>query len=296
MNKTLSILALIGCFLSSTAFADDEKHANNWLGQFLSSDMLKAESHLSFQSENKFSIEETIDIEFIFSTSVYNKIHTITHSENWDLLTKDGTENPPKIQRLYPHSSITAWTNKFGVGEHVETYAKELDNWLVFNNLSKILSAYSKSHFDDAVNALFYEDEIKWLKKQYKGNQMSTAKMWRQFTFDNKGNLTGLSSTYLTKHNIVVESPGKIELTNEAGQKMTFEPLSSNVKNIVSGVEIKSGEHSMFVYNRDLNFSLHKFCSDLFPNPEKIEEEFLLAIHSASKKGFERFDALAENE
>jgi len=296
VKDTLPILSLISCLLSFPALADDEKHSNNWLGQFVASEMVTAESHLTFKSENKFSIEEKIDIVFDFASSVYVKTHVIKHSENWDLLTKDGTENPPKIQKLYPNSSITAWTNKFGIGEHLETYTKELDNWLVFNDLNKILSAYSKAQFDDAVNGLFYEDEIKWLKKQYKSNEMSTAKMWRQLSFDSKGNLTGLSTSYLCKYNEVVESPGAIIFTNKKGAKLTIEPLVSRVKNIVSGVEIKSGDNSMFVYNRDLNFSLHKFSSDLFPDPEKTEIEFLMAIHSASKKGFERFDSLAENE
>ena len=269
---------------------------NNWLAKFLTTELVSAETKLRFSSEDQLNIEENINIQFDFATAVYRREHLISYSQNWDLLTQDGTENPPKIDRHYPHSTIVPWTNELGEGVYKEYYYKTLDNWKVFDGLNFLLKTLSKTKFDDAVNGLFYDDEVKWLKKQYKSKEMRTSMIWRQLNFDSKGNVIGLSSNYLEKNIKVEEAIGEVLLTNKNGMTLSFQPLKSKVKNLVSGVEIKLGENVLQIYNKTLNISLYKFCADLFPEPAETEKEFLLSIHNASKKGTDRFDSLATNE
>lgn len=282
--------------VSSITLADDELKNANWLSEFVAKGLANAEFHRTIKSGSDIQSHESIDIDFDFESLIYTKINHISNSQNWDILTKDGTVKPPKIERIYPKSKITPWTNKLGNGEYTETYSKELNNWLVFKDLSKLFEALSLSTFDDAVNGIFYSDEIKWLKKQYKSKELSTSKLWRQLTFDSKGNVIGLSASYLEKNCSYETEKESVQIINKNGQQLSISPVDEKIKKVVSAVFLKIGDDALLVHNKDLNVYLNKFCPEVFPDPLRIEKDYLLALHKASKRGFERFDSFAVNE
>jgi len=105
VKKILIILVICLCGLSNSSLANDEQiQHKKWLIDFLKPGLDEATAFWKIQDKDNFNKEEEVDIHFDFNTNVYQYNFSLTYSENWDILTHDGTEDPPEIKKRYTSS------------------------------------------------------------------------------------------------------------------------------------------------------------------------------------------------
>lgn len=271
--------------------------ANEWMQSFLNQELEKATFVYSDISDSTYYTIHRTEIEFNFKSLKYHKTESVRLEQNWDVLTKGQSENPPTIDRKWTNSTIEPWTNYKGLGVYVERAEKNRDNWMVFNDLKKILSAYAKTNYSAALNGYLNEDELKWAKKMSKAKDGRTSRIWRQLSFDSKGNVIGVNEEYLaSKCTVETKKEQQIMLHNSSGKILKLSLSDSEIPLLMKGVHIGSVDGELIVFNQELNLMLHKFAPDHFPHPEDVKTKYLWAMHKKSKKGLERFEEIAENE
>jgi len=265
------------------------------LVQFAKSELVSAELvHSAISDSTYYRIDRT-EIRFEFNSLKYKKMCSIRLEQNWDVLTKGQTENPPQLTPFMLDSRVEAWTNNKGTGVYQEVQEKELDNWLVFKDLKSVLIAYSNESFSPAINGFFMDDEIKWAKKMAKAKDGRSSRIWNQLSFDSKGNVIGLNQEYL-KSKINATSEAQLIIKNALNEVVYIESVEASIPVVVNGVKISKENSELVVFSEELNFMLHKFAADFFPDPAKQKMTYLWAMHEKSKKGLERFEEIAENE
>lgn len=291
------------CFLLSlvmlhqVVLADDEnKNANQWLVDFVQVGLSSAA--LTHEVEMDLSYKQFIQKKyaFDFKTKQYHFAFVKRIEQNWDILTRDGTEELPVIEKTYVSSKVEPWTNVMGTAKYSETYERVLPNWQHFNSLKALLSSLAKYGFDSPMNSMLHEDEIKALKKMHKSNDQELQKLWAQFSYDKKGNITEYAGRY-TKRFIESSSAEVLILTNKNGEQCLIENLRVSIQEAVSGVRIYQSNKELIVFNEDLNKLLNKFAPSVFDQPQSTFEAYLRVLSEKSNKSFERFESgIAENE
>lgn len=290
-------LVLSAFLISQVAFADDEtKSQNKWLIDFVSAGLESAE--LIEEESSSLAYKQSIAKRYFFNFKSGEYLFSFSKnlSQNWDVLTSDGTEDLPKIEKSYVSSTITPWTNAKGIGKYSETYQRTLPNWHVFNSLGDLLSSIALYNFESPMNSMFYEDELKLLKKLHKSGNPALQKLWAQFSYDKKGNVTEYSGRYAKKFAESITS-NHLVLKNEQGNTCFIESLGNSLDEAISAVRIYKEENEIIVFNDDLNKALHKFASSVFPHPQDVFNDYLVTLSSKTNKALQRFESgIADNE
>lgn len=289
---------IFSIFLSVHFFsqADDfDGLENSWLVQFARSEFTSAELVYHQISEADFYRTDKTEITFDFKTLKYRRKQTVRLEQKWDVLTAGNSQNPKQVNPFFSVSRVEPWTNENGVGVYLETLDKELDNWLVFKSLSKILVAYSDQEFSPAFNGFLLDDELKCARKMAKSKEGKTAKIWNQFSYDSKGFVSGLNQDYL-KSKLKESSEVEIIIKNSKRESIRLKPMSADFPLIKEAVRISKGNSELTLFSEELNFMLHKFAADFFPDPSQTKLSFLRMMHEQSKKGLHRFEEIANNE
>lgn len=285
------VIALLSVIVGpSLLFADDELNSKNqWLVDFFKFELDQAEYKSNFKKEKDYTEYTFIERSLDFKTKEYRFDYRVELKQNWDVLTKDGTESLPEIEKSFPGSRIEPWTNQKGTAVYKETFSRTVPNWMVFKSLNKLLVSLAKYDFESPVNSTFYSDEIKLLKKLQKSDDRELQKIWAQFIYDQKGQVESFSSRYVKKF-IGESSSEHVELSNTQNEIIYIEAISTELNEAISGVRIHQNNQELVVFNEDLNKMLFKFAPESFPSPEKVFENYLLNLALASDKGLQRFE------
>lgn len=283
--------------LALSVQADDELNGDKvWLIDFAKTKFVSASAIIDVQYENQWNKQVHSEILLNFETAEYRFIYDLTHSENWDILTKDGTINAPEIIPYHSDSKIQPWSNFKGMGTYSEHFERVLPNWQVFDKLAPILEILGTHQYMAPLNGVFYDDEIKILKKFYNRNDLASADLWKQLEYNDKGYAVGVSADYLTKNDFS-SSNANVSLLNDKGQTLKFEAIEISIDEIVSGVKLSMDGHELVVFSRSLNKMLFKFAPELFPDPELVFTNFLLNLQDSAGKDLDRFsNNMAINE
>ena len=297
MHKIVFLIFVSGCFVFQSKAGDEIGTKNEWLTSFLKSNLTVATVNLDQESTEAIPYKSQIKIHFDFATKVYGINHFITYKKAWAELTNNGADLPPKMKPQLVGSTLVPWTNIEGEGIFEERLTKEIPNWLVFEHLAEIVSTIAISDYSPAPNGMFRSDELKYLKKMYKSQDMHAMSVWRQLAFDRKGNIIGISSDYLKSKLKITAEYDYISIFNNSGEEIRLSPVESSIPAMVSAVLIEKDNNRIIVLNSELNFSLNKFASFIFPDPKQVKTNYFLAFNKSTKQGLERFEnTVATNE
>lgn len=276
---------------------DEDGNKNDWLVKFLSSELTFATADIESEVQTEMQQKEMVKVHFDFSSNTYSLDHFVHYEQSWNELTKDGTINPPKIKPLLTGSTIEPWTKIKENGVYQEKLKKQIPNWFVFENISPILNSIALSNYSPTPNGMFREDELKYLKKMYKSKDIGAMSVWRQLTYDRKGNIAGIAADYLKGKLKTDADKEYISIFNERNEELKISSVTSNITALVSAIVLEKDGNRLTVLNAELNFILHKFASFIFPDPANTRAKYFQVFHKKVKKGLDRFsDNLVTNE
>lgn len=273
---------------------DELPQENSWLKDFFGSGLRVAYAEHVFENEQDFNRVERKVSYYDFENSQYHFEFELTHTADWSVLTKNGTVDPPKMSKQFASSKVSQWTNFKGEGTYKETYSRAIPNWLYFKGLDSLTLAIAAGKIDPAINKLLWSDEQKIIRKFQSAGKSEDAVIWKQFDYDHKGNIIGIATDYLSersaKRNFESRLNYEVYLENKDGERLLLKPVTSEKGYfIIDGVQVSLGDKSMLLFNESLNNSLHRFCPDVFRNPQKVLRSFLLLLQETSGKKLSRF-------
>ena len=225
--------------------------------------------------------------------------------EDWNVLTHNGSVQPPRQAVYYTDSRIQPWTNSNGLGTYTEKYERKIQNWMVFRELDSLLMMQAKAGNPlPPLNGIFFADELKCLKKQYlKSTESSDEEgICKSFDFDHNGNVSGISRSYLmtfsTRKTATIKNlqDYTMSIRNNNEEVVFVDVLTTGSKNpVMEGLQFKSGDRKCAVFNFEINYLFSKFVPELVADPKQLINEYLLVLQESSAKPFARFEATASN-
>jgi hypothetical protein len=288
--------------LPTILWADDELPKKNaWLSDFVKPGLRSAYSKWSYSDPQDFNRAEVKETSFEFATQEFHFDFVLTHSSNWDVLTKDGTIDPPPMRKNFSSSKVSNWSNFKGKGSYKETYSRLIPNWMHFRDLDTLLILLSSYNTEPAINKLLWSDEEKYLKKLKNAERSTEAYIWRQFMYDHKGNIIGISTDYLVKQGSERKFDDRMKyemfVENKEGARIVLKPyVSESAAAIFDGVEVHQDNNKLILFSEVLNRKLHRFAPEIFRNPKKVMNSFLLSLQKASGKPLERLGGSSSDE
>jgi hypothetical protein len=295
LKQLIIIFIVASCVSCNNALAQDVEESNNkWLVEFIQEGLDEATAYWVINEKDNWNRREEVDIHFDFNTNIYQFNFDLKYSENWNILTHNGTKDPPRIQKRFTSSKVSFWTNFKGNGTYEEQYSKRIPNWMNFNDLDLLIIQFSKQNSESEINKLLLLEEEKIIKKLYKNRKKSNSRIWKQFEFDSKGNLIGISKKYLeTVNTTTVPRSGveeyKIRIRNKLENIIEIELLRS-VKDltIIDGIRIKNENGELVIFNSVINYKFHKFAPQIFRDPNFVVLDFLQSVQKDSGEQIER--------
>jgi hypothetical protein len=272
---------------------DELPEKDAWLKDFMAEGLRTAYAEWVYSDQQDYNREEIKTSYYDFETQEYLFEFELKYSSNWDVLTRDGTMDPPKMNKRYASSKVSQWTNFKGIGTYSESYERKIPNWLYFKNLDSVLVIFLSERYEPAVNKLLWTDEQKQIKKLGSSGKSEQAYIWKQFNYDHKGNIIGISTDYLNKNSSARKFDSRmsyaVHFENHKGQRLTIEPLTANSNyGIIDGVKLSFENNSSIIFDQSLNKKMYKFCPDIFKDPKKVLRTFLFALQEESGKQLER--------
>ena len=125
MIKFALFILFSGCFVYQSLAGDETDVKNEWLANFLKSELTVATVNIDQESEEEIPFSAQVKVHFDFGSKIYSVSHYITYKKNWDELTNGGNDVPPKMKSKLIGSAIIPWTNINGVGVYEERLTKE---------------------------------------------------------------------------------------------------------------------------------------------------------------------------
>ncbi|MEX1001341.1 MAG: hypothetical protein WDZ35_04430 [Crocinitomicaceae bacterium] len=292
MRIGVLIIWLSSCFVS---FADEELKEAKWLSDFFNSGLTKAEAVWKHEEPAYYNKDEKKTVVFDFKKQVYSIKYTLTYTENWEVLTKEGTQNPPLMEKTYPTSVVNNWTRFKETGTYEEVFYRDIPNWLVFKNLDTLLISIASLEVKPAINALLWSDEQKYIRKLFRRNKMMSANVWKQFIYDKRRRVIGIDTPYLSANCQIKKqdshSAYHVVFQNENGDELIVYPCLNTIHPmLMDGVLFRLNDKERIVFNFAVNEMMHRFAPDIFRDPDVVIQQFLLAVEEYVGKSLERLE------
>jgi hypothetical protein len=286
---------------------DLDQNNSTWLYDFLSKGVqaVYAEYSIVPVPEGKISDQYYKQYSYSASYSSTDKKFELRflyeYRDDWNVLTRNGAQQPPKQNTVYSSSKVHPWTNSNGLGVYTEKFERQIPNWLVFEGLDSLIMIQCKlGNQRPSLSGIFFQDELKYLKKLYKENDGSQDVLTAAFEFDPQGNVTEISKSYLDGYNSKRTNQAKniqdytLSIRNKDESLVFVEVLTNGAKYpLIEGLKFKSGDKTSVIFNFDLNRLFHKFVPELVADPEKLILEYIAALQSVSSKPFTRLESTA---
>lgn len=289
--------------------ADNEQPGAAWLYDFFSKGIQSAYAEYSMAitkppgASDQYYEQMHYSIEYIAADKTYDLRYSYDYRDDWNILTHNGSIQPPRPASRYNGSRIQPWTNSNGLGIYSEKYERKIQNWLVFDDLDSLLMMHSKMGNPlPGISGIFFPDELKHLKKLYKesltaGQEESVCK---GFDFDHNGNVAGISRNYLTgfgtrKTNDIKNLESyTLSIRNQQEDVVFIEVLTHGSKYpMLEGLQFKCGDKKCVVFSFELNRLFCKFVPELVADPDYLITEYLHALQEATGKPLARFESTA---
>ncbi|MEZ4924043.1 MAG: hypothetical protein R2780_12800 [Crocinitomicaceae bacterium] len=288
-----SIILIIFFIPLASSALDELPDENSWLNDFVKQGLRSAYSKWTYTDPADYNREEIKVSYYDFESNSYHFEFSLKHTADWSVVTKNGTVDPPKMVKHYASSKVSQWTNFEGKGSYTENYERAIPNWLYFVGMDSLLVMLSQGKVDPAINKLLWSDEQKLIKKLYAAKKSTQAYIWNQFLFDHKDDIIGINTEYLIKNGESRKFDSRMTyemyIENKQGDRLKFIPYSSSADYaIIDGVQVSINNRKAIYFNESLNKKLHRFSPEVFRNPQKVINSFLLALQEASGKVLER--------
>ncbi|MBI3135347.1 MAG: hypothetical protein HYZ14_11790 [Bacteroidetes bacterium] len=289
--------------------AETETSGSSWLYDFFSGGIHSAYAEYAIalsppiNSSAQYYQQMSYSIGYIAAEKTYEMRFSYEYREDWSILTHNGSFQPPKQQVYFTGSKIQPWSNTNGLGIYAEKYDRKIQNWVVFENLDSILMMQSKAGNPmPPLSGIFFPDELKHLKRKYKEALASGTEdpLCRNLDFDHSGNVAGISQSYLMTFNNRKTNAVKnlddytLSIRNQNDDVVFIDILTTGGKYpMMEGLQFKSGEKKCTVFNFELNHLFSKFAPGLVEDPQKLINEYLLALQDSAGKPLARFETTA---
>lgn len=284
---------------------DLDQNTSTWLHDFFSKGLLAAYAEYSIapvpeaKTSDQYYRQYTYSSNYSHADKKYELRFLYEYRDDWNVLTRNGAQQPPKQNSVYGSSKIQPWTNSNGLGIYTEKFERQIPNWLVFESLDSIVMIQCKlGNQRPSLSGIFFQDELKHLKKMHKENGGNQDLLISVFEFDPHGNVTEISKSYLdgysSKRTIQLKNiqDYTLSIRNKDEAIVFIEVLTNGAKYpLIEGLKFKSGDKTAIIFNFELNRLFHKFVPELVADPEKLILEYVAALQSLSDKPFSRLES-----
>ena len=132
----------------------------------------------------------------------------------------------------------------------------------------------------------------------YKTKSKQNSKIWKQFKYDRKGNIVGISSQYLERISNAKSAGNSIKdytirIRNKSDEMLEIELMYAEKEvAILDGLRFTIDEHELIIFNSAFNYKMHKFAPQVFRDPHEVFITFLASVQKASGKELERLSEI----
>lgn len=302
------LLTAIFSQISASAIASEtELSSTGWLHDFFAKGIKSAYAEYSMEVDRPVQISDqyyrqmTYSIEYSAEEQMYEMLFVYEYRDNWDVLTRNGAVAPPKQTVYLTGSKIQPWTSLNGVGTYSEKYDRKIPNWMTFAELDSLLMMQLRMGNPlPPMNGLFWEDELKQLKKEFKASGSSLSVWCIPFEFDGAGNVVDVSQEHLASFSEKKTLSSKklenytMSIRNNQEDVVFIEVLTSNQEaTFLEGLQFRSGDKRCKIFNFELNTVLNKFAPQLVEDPSKLIEIYLRNFQEFTGRSLQRFNITA---
>ncbi|MBL7897915.1 MAG: hypothetical protein JNJ99_05220, partial [Crocinitomicaceae bacterium] len=137
-------------FANNLFCGDIDQNNSTWLYDFFSKGIQAAYAEYSIvpvpegKTSDLYHKQYTYSAIYSSADKKYELRFLYEYRDDWNVLTKNGAQQPPKQNTVYSSSKIQPWTNSSGLGIYTEKFERQIPNWLVFDELDSLIMIQCK--------------------------------------------------------------------------------------------------------------------------------------------------------